>query len=224
MPFHPLIIALMALCAWPLTSTADLQSTQRLEAAWTEAADLDGEVVELAAGETSFVAIHRPQTRDTATGSVVLLHGRGTNANSHRVIRPLRIGLSEHGWNTLSLQLPLVQAGAAESAWLDNVDVIKARLQSALDWLTQRNQRNQVVIGVGDSALLALRLVATQRPQSVRALVLLSVPADFSADTDRQALTDLERPLLDVFAERDTVPVAQGACGAQSRRCAQSLG
>ncbi len=111
MPSFSLIIALMALCAWPLTSTADLQVTQRLEAAWTEAADLDGEVIELTAGGTPFVAIHRPQTRDTATGSVVLLHGRGTNANSYRVVRPLRIGLSEHGWNTLSLHLPMVYGG-----------------------------------------------------------------------------------------------------------------
>lgn len=211
MPSFSLIIALMVLSAWPLTSTADLQATQRLEAAWTGAADLEGEVIELTAGETPFVAIYRPQARDTATGSVVLLHGRGTNANSHRVVRPLRIGLSEHGWSTLSLQLPLVPAGAGDDAWLDNAETIGARLQAALDWLTQRGQRNQVIVALGDSATVALRFVAGKDPDPVRALVLLSIPGELAADLDRQALADLERPLLDVFADRDTNPVTRGA-------------
>ena len=207
---HP-IITLVALCAWPFTAVADLQTTQRLETAWLEAQDLDGEVVELAAGETPFVAIHRAQTRDTTTGSVVLLHGRGTNANSHGVIRPLRIGLSEHGWDTLSVQLPQVRAGARGGAWLDNADAIEARLQAALDWLTQRERLNQVIVALGGSAPVALRFVAGRDPKSVRALVLVSVNSEFSADTDRQALADLGRPLLDVFAERDTIPVTDGA-------------
>ncbi len=211
MPSIPLIITLLALCAWPLKSTADLQATQRLEAAWTKAADLDGDVVELTAGETPFVAIHRPQVHGTATGSAVLLHGRGTNANSHRVIRPLRIGLSKHGWSTLSLQLPLVPAGARDDAWLENAELIEARLQAALDWLTQRSQLNQVVVALGDSAIVALRYIAGKDPDSVRAIVLLSVPSALSANPDKQALADLERPLLDVIAERDTDPVTQGA-------------
>ena len=211
MPRTHLIIALTALCTWPFAAAADLQATQRLETTWAEATDLDGEVVELTAGETPFVAIHRAQTRDTTTGSVVLLHGRGTNANSLRVVRPLRTGLSEHGWDTLSVQLPQVHAGAPGDVWLDNADTIGARLQAALDWLTERNQVNQVIVALGDSATVALRFVAGRDPTSVRALVLISIPGEFTADADRQALTDLGRPLLDVFAERDTVAVTGGA-------------
>ena len=211
MPLTRPILATLALFNWHLPAMADLQATQRLEATWATATDLDGEVVQLSAADAPFVAIYRPQARGKARGSVVLLHGRGTNANSYPVIRPLRIGLSEQGWNTLSLQLPLVRAGADAQAWSDNANAITARLQASLDWLTQRGQRNQVIVALGDSAPLAMRFVASGDPASVRALVLVSVPGEFSTDADRQALAGLKRPLLDVFAERDSDAVIGGA-------------
>ena len=45
MPLTRLIIATLTLFNWHLTATADLQATQRLEATWATATDLDGEVV-----------------------------------------------------------------------------------------------------------------------------------------------------------------------------------
>ena len=166
------VCTLVALCLWPPVTLADLQTTQRLEAGWRNAADLDGELVTLPGAGRSFVAIHRPQTRGQPIGAIVLLHGRGTNADSHEVIRPLRIGLSEAGWETLSLQLPVTFPGARPDAWLDNADQIVAALQSALDWLKQRDQRNQAVLAVGDSGLIALRHAAATVPRELQALGL----------------------------------------------------
>ena len=97
------------------------------------------------------------------------------------------------------------------AAGLADADAIVARLQAGLDWLAQRGQRNQVIVALGDSAPLAMRFVASGDPTSVRALVLISVTGELSADADRQALAGLKRPLLDVFAERDSDAVIGGA-------------
>ena len=85
---------------------ADVARTHALEAAWRSAGDLDGDVVELSAGDRSALAIHRPAAGRERRGGVILIHGRGTNADSRETLHPLRIGLSDAGWDTLSIQLP----------------------------------------------------------------------------------------------------------------------
>jgi len=210
------------LCLWPPVTLADLQTSQRLEAGWRNAVDLDGEVVTLPGADRSFVAIHRPQTRDQPNGAIVLLHGRGTNADSHEVIRPLRIGLSEAGWDTLSLQLPVTFPNAGPDAWLDNADQIVAGLQSALDWLKQRDQRNQAVLAVGDSGLIALRHAAAAAPRDLQAVVLISSPADFAGEGDGEMLGRLKLRILDIYAERDRQAVTRAASA--RKRAARKAG
>lgn len=205
-----------ALGLWPMATLADLQATRLLEKSWRNAADLDGEVVTLSGGDRSFIAIHRPQSRDQALGAVVLLHGPGTNANSHEVIRPLRIGLSQAGWDTLSVQLPATYPGARPAAWLDNAEQINAALQAALDWLKQRRQLNQVVLTVGASGRIALRHAASAAPAELQAAVLVSASADFADPADADMLGTLKLRVLDVYAERDR-PTVTGTAMARKR-------
>lgn len=65
-----------------------------------------GESVSLKEGDTDFVALWRPANVGTAKGVVILLPGEGESADWPVGIGPLRRGLPDHGWHTLSLSLP----------------------------------------------------------------------------------------------------------------------
>ncbi|MDJ0740217.1 MAG: DUF3530 family protein [Gammaproteobacteria bacterium] len=210
-----LLATVLAPLAWLPAGAADLADTLRLEAAWLNAdpVQLDGDAVRLSAGDQSFVAIHRAHTTRSAIGAVVLLHDPATHADSLEVVRPLRLGLPDAGWDTLSLQLPPADATADTSAWLDRSDAIGARVDAALDWLAQRQQRNQVLLALGASGPLALRYAATRADAALQGLVLISAPSAFAATAERDALASLQRPLLDIFAERDRAAVRDGAAG-----------
>lgn len=64
------------------------------------------EVVSLQAGEKEFVALWRPANIGVPKGLIILLPGDGESADWPRGIGPLRRGLPDHGWHTLSLSLP----------------------------------------------------------------------------------------------------------------------
>lgn len=198
-----------AILVWPALVHADLQAEQRLIDTWRGIDDLPGELVDLEATGDTFVAIHIPQRSKTPLGAVVLLHDAGTHADSHEVIRPLRVGLAPAGWETLAIQLPLLAPGGG--AWQDNGATIVARLQAALAWFQDRQQRNQVVLALGETGPIALRFAAAQGQRELQALILVSVPDDLTDDADRDALAQLERPLLDLFAERDLASVTANA-------------
>lgn len=64
------------------------------------------EFVSLKAGADDFVALWRPANVGAPKGLVILVPGEGESADWPRGIGPLRRGLPDHGWHTLSLSLP----------------------------------------------------------------------------------------------------------------------
>lgn len=65
-----------------------------------------GEFISLKEGNVDFVALWRPANVGSPKGVVILLPGDGESANWPSGIGPLRRGLPDHGWHTLSLSLP----------------------------------------------------------------------------------------------------------------------
>ena len=64
------------------------------------------EQVILKSGKERVLALWHPANVGTPKGVVILLPGDGESADWPRVIGPLRRGLPDHGWHTLSLTLP----------------------------------------------------------------------------------------------------------------------
>ncbi len=64
------------------------------------------EFVSLQEGDSDFVALWRPANVGSPKGVVILLPGEGESADWPSGIGPLRRGLPDYGWHTLSLSLP----------------------------------------------------------------------------------------------------------------------
>lgn len=64
------------------------------------------EFVSLKEGDADFVALWRPANAGSPKGVIILLPGEGESADWPSGIGPLRRGLPDHGWHTLSLSLP----------------------------------------------------------------------------------------------------------------------
>lgn len=202
----PLAGALLASACWCTALASDPTANP-----FAQMQDVQDEIVELQAAQTTFRAIHRPRQGGKARGSIVLLHDGMTNADSLEVIRPLRLAMADAGWDTLSLQLPGGYRDEPPGAWLARREAIDARLQAGLDWLQSRAQTARVVIGLGESGSVAVRRAARQSTQ-IQALVVISYPIDSAAEKDDlEALRRLAMPTLDLYAERDTAAVQASA-------------
>lgn len=64
------------------------------------------EFVSLKEGESDFVGLWRPANVASPKGVIILLPGDGESADWPSGIGPLRRGLPNHGWHTLSISLP----------------------------------------------------------------------------------------------------------------------
>jgi hypothetical protein len=158
--------------------------------------------VQLTADDRGSVALHRPARRPVARGGVLLVHAPGSNADDPDVVRPLRLGLADAGWETLSLQLPPPLGGERPENWLSRHQSLVPWLGAGLDWLRQRGIRDLVLLTVGPSGGGAVALIDQAPASPVSALVLISAPS-VSHRNDADGPAALGVPLLDVYAERD---------------------
>jgi len=108
---------LLLLFTVPVAAGAASLSDRAKEARWERqiAPDLMvGDAVKLKAAGVEFLALYAAPSAKESKGAVIILHGNGVHPAWPDVIEPLRTQLPEHGWHTLSLQMPILQNGAKE--------------------------------------------------------------------------------------------------------------
>jgi pimeloyl-ACP methyl ester carboxylesterase len=210
---HMLVIPILfgALVAVDLQA-ADLAREQRIRAQ-IEDAILVGEPITLQTGGQDFLAIHTEAQTPKRQGAAILLHGRGANADWADVIHPLRTGLAAHGWETLSLQMPVAAAEAPGSAYRRLIPEAFPRIAFGLEFLVQRQIDRVVIIGHSLGARMALEWLARETPRPVRALVAVGLSSG-SGESDAgtlDALTRLRLPVLDIYGSHDAQSVRHTA-------------
>ncbi|MCG8429196.1 MAG: alpha/beta hydrolase family protein, partial [Chromatiales bacterium] len=136
------IIGLVCLMLWfSALQASDLLREERM-AAEIEEAILVGEPVWLQAGEQRFFAIHALSELNRTYGGVIILHGRGAHPDWSDVINPLRSELPAHGWQTLSIQLPVAEAGAKDLVYRGLIPEALPRIVAAIDYFDQQGVQN----------------------------------------------------------------------------------
>lgn len=214
---HPVITLLLSLSLLSgAVPAADLAREARI-ANQIQDAILEGEPVWLQAGEVRFLAIYTPADGPQTRGAAILLHGSDAHPDWAEVIYPLRTRLPEHGWATLSIQLPVTSPDAPPGSWQANLPLAAPRISAAAAWLRSQQEFPQLAL-IGHS--LGARMGAeylgglhgTPDP-AFSAFVAIGLTAS-RADTDGgvlQALGRIRMPVLDLYGERDFGGVIHGA-------------
>lgn len=183
----------------------DLEREQRMSAEIVDAI-MDGDPIELEAASHTFMGIYTEA--DEPKGSVLILHGRGFHPDWANVIQPLRIGLIEHGWNTLSIQMPVLNKAAKYFDYVPIFDDAGPRIEAALAYLKENSEGPVVVIAHSCGSHMAHHWVHEQgaaATEQFQAFVGIGMGA-----TDYQqpmmepfALDKMAMPVLDLYAEND---------------------
>lgn len=173
-------------------------------------APLEGQKLQLETAEDQALALFKPAL-GKQRGGVVLLHDRGGHVDAAGVIRPLRLGLAEAGWATLTIQLPPPEAPAVGTAWLDRT---QALIAAGLNELQQRDINSIVLLGHGLGALAATDYLAAGDNLTVRGLIIVGLDGSAADEPRMDGAAQLARvrpPILDIFGERDSRAVLASA-------------
>lgn len=191
---------------------SDLAREQRIA---DEIADsiVDGDIVYLNSGEHEFLNIYTETDIIASEGAIIILHGRGFHPDWEDVVHPLRVGLAASGWNTLSMQMPVLDKTAK---YYDYVPVLAEsfpRIEAGLDYLKQQGNKKIVLIAHSCSVHMVMAWVDAGRFRDINAYVGIGMGAtDYKQPMAKPfPLEKISVPILDVYGADEYPAVLRGA-------------
>ncbi len=171
-----------------------------------------GDAEWLKLGKNKILAIYTENTTEKAIGGAIILHGSGVHPNWDQIIRPLRSQLPDHGWSTLSLQLPVLSNEAEYKDYIPLFKEVAPRINAGVAFLKAKGIKNIVVVAHSLGSSMAAYYMANKPDSSIRAFVAIGVSGNMHKKDKEGYLTSLKTikvPVLDIFGGSDLAPVLE---------------
>lgn len=150
-----------------------------------------------------FLAIYTPVAQPRA--AVITVHGQGVHPD-WGLIGPLRSGLADVGYATLSVQMPVLAADALREDYPALFPDAADRLRAAIAFLTAKGHRNIALACHSMGARMCNYFLVNTPDNGVAAWISIGiVPGEFAEPGK------LRLPILDIYGERDFAPVLEKA-------------
>ena len=185
----------------------------------------DGEIVMLDADDRQFLSIFTEA--EESQKAVIIIHGRGFHADWADTVQPLRVGLVDYGWNTLSLQMPVLAKDAKYYDYVPIFDEAVPRIESAIAHLQSLGQKQIVLIAHSCGVHMSMHYLRKKSDDGLTAYVGIGMGAtDYKQKmAEPFPLKNLTIPVLDIYGALDFPAVHRLAPGrlAQMREAGHML-
>ncbi|MGV6859451.1 MAG: DUF3530 family protein [bacterium] len=203
-----LMLATIGMTSSSLALASDLEKEKRW-ATQIEDSLFEGTPLYLYDGETKFLSIYTP-AEDPRPIAAIILHGLGAHPDWPQVIHPLRSQLSERGWSTLSVQLPVLGNEATFSDYLPLLGDATPRLSAAIDFLKGKGYQKVALIAHSlGTDMTGAFLTSTQGTNHLASIA--GYAAIGAGQGATRYLGELKLPVLDLYGEDDLPGVVKAA-------------
>jgi len=194
------------------SGASDLAKEQR----WADQvvdAILDGDAVWLNDGKSEFLSIYT-EAEDNKDKAVIVMHGTGIHPDWPQVVQPLRVGLIESGWNTLSIQMPVLANEAEYAEYAPLYAEVPPRIDAALDYLVAQGMKTIVLVGHSQgAAMAAYYLSISDKPIDGFVAIGMASFDDDKAMNSFISLEQIKQPVFDLYGEEDLENIMANASG-----------
>ena len=198
-----------------LVSNASFASDLEKEKRWADQiidSLLDGDAIYLNDGKSDFLAIDTRADDPKETG-LIIIHGIGIHPDWETIIQPLRVQLAANGWNTLSLQMPILGNDATGKDYEPLMKEVAPRIDAGIRQMAKSGAKKVIIIAHSLGARMANYYLARkqvyQEAQSQTPIVAyVGIGMNTSNSNDFEKI---KIPLFDLLGEEDLPGVLASA-------------
>jgi len=204
-----LLVISLSLLSFNLYAS-DLEKEKRWADQVVEAI-IDGDAVWLNDGNSDFLGIYTEAEEDKGR-AVIVMHGTGIHPDWTQVVQPLRVGLTEHNWNTLSIQMPILPNEAEYPEYAPLYDEVAPRIDAAIRYLKDHASKDIVLIGHSQGSAMTVYYLSSSKPD-VKGFVAIGMAA-FGGDPRMDSIKSLEKvdlPIFDLYGTDDLEEIVASA-------------
>ena len=204
------IYSLLSLLAFA-TSASDLDKERRWEAQIVDGL-LDGEAIHLTDKHGEFLALSTPASDGNSERIAIIVHGTGVHPDWPTVVQPLRVGLTERGWQTLSIQMPVLANDAEHGAYAALYDQVPGRLDAAIHYARGMGAKTLALIAHSQGATMSAFYLAKGGEPVAGFLAIGMGPGIANGPMDNlRHLKRIKLPMLDLYGSDDLQAVMASA-------------
>ncbi len=189
---------------------SDLGKEQR----WREqVADsiMDGEEVDLMVDGRGVFGIYTEAT-DGSNKGMIVVHGTGIHPDWEQVVQPIRVAMTEYGWHTLSIQMPILHNDAKYEEYVLLYPEVPPRLKAAEYFLKQKGVKTLVIVAHSQGATMSSYYLS-RNTNDIQGFVAIGMGAT-QKDSDVNSSISLKTiniPVLDLYGTNDLPGVLETA-------------
>lgn len=164
---------------------------------------IDGEPEWLQAGEQKFLAIYTEAQQESTRGMIVV-HGTGIHPDWDQVVKPIRVDMTSHGWNTLSIQMPILHNEAEYAEYVPLYPEVPSRMKAAEDFLLEKGMTDIVIVAHSQGATMSSYYLSRNASQA-KAFVAIGMGATQKDShlNSANALKSINIPVFDLYGSED---------------------
>lgn len=209
-----MLIRLIVICFGFSFATPSFASDLGKEQRWREqVADsiMDGEEVDVIVDGRGVFGIYTEPESESDKG-IIVVHGTGIHPNWDQVVQPVRVGMVEHGWHTLSIQMPVLSNDAQYEDYVPLYPQVPARLTAAEQFLSDKGVTTMLIVAHSQGATMSSYYLASGASKA-KALVAIGMGATQkdSHVNSAQSLKKINMPVLDLYGSNDLPGVLETA-------------
>ena len=173
---------------------------------------MDGDAVYLNDGRSEFLALETPAEDGSTQRAAVIMHGTGVHPNWPTVVLPLRVGLTEYGWHTLSIQMPVLPNDAEDADYPAIYDGVPGRIDAAIEYLEGQGAESIVLIAHSQGATMTTYyLASTGRQVDGFAAIGMGPGISDTAADNIAHLPKISVTMLDLYGSEDLPQVLESS-------------
>ena len=165
---------------------------------------LDGDAVWLKAGSHEFLSI-LTEAEEESDLALIVIHGTGVHPNWDQVIQPIRVEMTTRGWNTLSIQMPILANEAEHDDYAPLFPGVIPRIDAAVAYLQAQGNQKIVLVAHSLGSLMTSFYLSEKQPDLVKGFdaIGMSGGAKHAVMDSLKTLKTVNLPILDLFGSDD---------------------
>lgn len=207
-PVHRALATLWLALLFFNSTAAAVSADREREKNWSDQDQellIAGDPVWLEADQHRFLALYNePGKPKTPKQAIILLHGRGVHPR-WGFLENLWLDLSDRGFYTLSLQLPVLGPNALLADYAATFPEAFHRIDAGLVFLKQQGIDTVLLLGHSSGAMTAIAYTA-EHPKTIRGVVAIGLSTESTGGRAMQPallLEQLKLPILDIYGSED---------------------
>ena len=172
---------------------------------------MDGEEVDVIVDGRAVFGIYTEATNNSKKG-IIVVHGTGIHPDWDQVVQPIRVAMTEHGWHTLSIQMPILRNGAEFEEYVLLYPEVPPRLKAAEQFLKKKGADTLVIVAHSQGATMSSYYLA-RNGNDIQGFVAIGMSAT-QKDSDVNSaisLKSIDIPVLDLYGSDDLPGVLETA-------------